>query len=122
MKTKHYQFILITALLALALAACGGGGEATAETITVKAQDTFKYDPPTLTAKVGETVNIVLDNEGVLEHNFVITELSVALGPVPGGQTAPGSFTPSQAGAFEYFCDVPGHREAGMVGTLTVNP
>lgn len=120
MKTKDYQFILIAALLALALAACGG--EATAEPITVKAQDTFKYDPPTLSAKVGETVNIVLDNEGVLEHNFVITELNVSLGPVPGGQTAPGSFTPSQAGIFEYFCDVPGHRDAGMVGTLTVNP
>ena len=120
MKTKHFQFILIAALLALTLAACGGSTPPSGT--TVKAMDTFKFDPATLTGKVGETINITLDNEGVLEHNFVITELNVSLGPVPAGQTASGSFTPSAAGAYEYFCDVPGHREAGMVGALTVNP
>jgi plastocyanin len=124
-QAKRVPFIFAAGLLALALAACGGGGGGNgtdAETVTVQALDTFQFDPAALTAGVGQTVNVTLDNEGVLEHNFVIQELGVSLGPVPGGQTASGSFTPASAGSFEYYCDVPGHREAGMVGTLTVNP
>ena len=30
-------------------------------------------------------------------------------------------FTPSAAGEYEFYCTVPGHREAGMVGTLRVS-
>jgi plastocyanin len=126
-QAKRFSFILMAALLALTLAACGGGGGGgtagpNAEDVTVKAMDAFAFDPATLTATVGQTVNVTLDNEGVLEHNFVIDELNVSLGPIPGGQSSSGSFTPSTAGSFEYYCNVPGHREAGMVGTLTVNP
>ena len=120
MKTKRLSFVLTA--LAFALAACGGGNGTSAETVTVKGMDTFRYDPATLTAQVGQVINVTLDNEGVLEHNFVIQEMNVSLGPVAGGQAASGSFTPVTAGAYEYYCDVPGHREAGMVGTLTVNP
>jgi plastocyanin len=123
---KTIKSLLCVALVALVLTACGGGGSNGdgngAESVTVKAMDTFKFDPPTLTAKVGQTVNVTLDNQGVLDHNFVIQELAVSLGPVPGGQTHSGSFTPSAAGTYTYYCDVPGHREAGMEGTLTVNP
>jgi plastocyanin len=122
--TQRRFFILSALVLSLALAACGGGGETPPEgqDVTVQGLDTFRFEPAALTASVGETVNVTLDNEGVLEHNFVLTEFNVALGPIPGGQTASGSFTPTAAGTYEYFCDVPGHREAGMVGTLTVNP
>lgn len=123
---KTLKSILCVMLVALVLSACGGGGGNSdgngAEAVTVKAMDTFKFDPPALTAKVGQTVNVTLDNQGVLDHNFVIQEFSVSLGPVPGGQTQNGSFTPAAAGTYTYYCDVPGHREAGMEGTLTVNP
>src|SRR5687768_3407756 len=97
-KIKHIQFILIAALLALVLTACGGGGATEPAGITVKGLDTFRLDPSTLTGSVGEIMNVTLDNEGVLAHNFVITELNVSLGPVAGGQTTSGSFTPSVAG------------------------
>ncbi len=126
MKTKRLFFAMSTAALALSLAACGGGGAetpgGTGSDVTVQGLDTFRFDPEALTANVGDTVNVTLENAGVLEHNFVLTEFNVSLGPVPGGQSASGSFTPDAAGSYEYFCDVPGHREAGMVGTLTVNP
>ena len=126
MKAKPFVVFAMSALLALALVACGGGGggggSTEAQDATVQGLDSFQFDPATLTAGVGQTVNVTLENAGVLEHNFVIDELNVSLGPVPGGQSASASFTPSTAGSFEYYCDVPGHREAGMVGTLTVNP
>jgi len=107
-------------LAALVLAACGGGGTPSPQAVTVRAQDTFTFDPANLTAQVGQMVEISLENVGVLEHNLVIDEFSVSAGPLQGGQSAPVSFTPSAAGTFTYYCDVPGHREAGMEGTLTV--
>jgi len=114
---------LALALLAMAfLAACGGGGGGGAQDVTVEGLDSFAFNPATLTATVGQTMNVTLDNTGVLEHNFVIDEFSVRLGPIQGGQESSGSFTPDAAGSYTYYCDVPGHREAGMVGTLTVNP
>jgi plastocyanin len=122
-KIKQFGGKLALSLLAVAfLAACGGGGGGGAQDFVVRGQDSFTFDPATLTATVGQTVNVTLDNVGVLEHNFVIDELNVRLGPIQGGQQSSGSFTPDAAGSYTYYCDVPGHREAGMVGTLTVNP
>lgn len=65
-------------------------------------------------------VVVTLPNHGVLEHNFVIDELSIASPLVPGGET--GSLTiNAPAGEYQYYCSVAGHKEAGMVGTLTVS-
>jgi uncharacterized cupredoxin-like copper-binding protein len=36
------------------------------------------------------------------------------------GQSASITFTPSQAGTYQVFCDQPGHQAAGMVGQLVV--
>jgi len=128
-KNKLYLSLsTLTLGAALALSGCNGGSpaaltESPAQTFTVGALDTFKFDPPALTAQVGEEVTVILDNKGVLDHNFVIEEFNVHLGPITGGsKSAPSIFTPTTAGAYVYYCDVPGHREAGMTGTLTVNP
>jgi plastocyanin len=124
-KTRHIGAKLALSLIAVALlVGCGGGGRggSGAQDVTVQGLDSFAFDPATLTASVGQAVNVVFENVGVLEHNFVIDELNVRLGPIQGGQENSGSFTPGAAGSYTYYCDVPGHREAGMVGTLTVNP
>lgn len=122
MRKKHFVVTLGgTVLAGLLLAGCGGGsGTPSAQSVTVKAQDTFAFDPNTLTAQVGQTVEINVENAGVLEHNLVIDELNVSAGPIQGGQSASVSFTPTAAGTLIYYCNVPGHREAGMEGTLTV--
>ncbi len=124
MKASKYLIFFLSLLAALALAACGGSasGANNTQKVTVNAEDTFKFDPPTLTAKVGQSVEVTLDNKGNLEHSFVIDELGVTIGPIQGGQQSTGSFTPNQAGTYTYYCAVPGHKDAGMTGTLTVNP
>jgi uncharacterized cupredoxin-like copper-binding protein len=39
------------------------------------------------------------------------------------GQTNQLEFTPTAAGTYEFWCTVPGHKEAGMIGKLIVgNP
>ncbi|MEI8221751.1 MAG: plastocyanin/azurin family copper-binding protein, partial [bacterium] len=50
-------------------------------------------------------------------HGSAPEAVHVAAGP---GKTGTLTFTPLVAGEFPVACSVPGHKEAGMVGTLTV--
>ena len=117
--------VLLFAIVALAalIAACGpgassGGGTTGAVSVTINASE-FKYDPNTITAKAGQTVNISLVNKGTVKHTFVIDALKVNISADPG-QTATGTFTAPAAGNYQFYCDQPGHKDAGMTGTLTV--
>ena len=110
--------------LSLALAACSSpaGTPASGVSLNVVGSDTFKYEPATLTAKVGQAVTVNLQNTGNLDHSFVIDELSVKLETVKAGTTQSVTFTPGTAGTYTFYCDVPGHKAAGMTGTFTVTP
>jgi plastocyanin len=122
----HKKLFVIAALLvvmALALTACGGGGGAPAPeplNVTLKGQD-IKYDVTTITAKAGQVINVTYINEGALDHTFLIDGMVTEQKAAPG-QTINFSFTAPAAGTYQFYCDVAGHKEAGMVGTLTVNP
>jgi uncharacterized cupredoxin-like copper-binding protein len=87
----------------------------------------LKFNPPTIQAKVGQPLKIVLENKGVIEHDIVFPTIQ-ADKPAASlkalakpGQTATLEFTPTAKGTFEYICTIPGHKEAGMKGTITVN-
>jgi uncharacterized cupredoxin-like copper-binding protein len=125
MNKKHLTILAILAvavIASLSLAACGGGSPAPAPlVVNLKAED-IKYDATTLTAKVGQPVTVNIQNTGALEHSFVIDQFSVKLEHIQAGQTSTITFTPTTAGTYEFYCDVPGHKDAGMKGTLTVNP
>ena len=84
-------------------------------------QGEFKYDKTTLTAKEG-VASLTFANSSQVEHNVTIEN---SAGTTVGGTTtfAGGSHTiriSLKAGTYKFFCSVPGHREAGMEGTLTV--
>ena len=120
---KSLAALALLVIAALTLAACGGGGSPTQAPVIVniKAVD-IKYDVNTITAKVGQPVTVNLQNTGALEHSFVIDQFNVKLEHVQAGQSATATFTPTAAGTYEFYCDVAGHKDAGMKGTLTVNP
>jgi len=67
------------------------------------------------------TVTIKLTNESSLEHNVAVAQGSRQLGVSP---TIKGSETELKldlkAGEYEFYCTIPGHRQAGMEGTLSV--
>ncbi len=121
--------LLVVALVALSalIAACGGStssntnsGAPGAVNVTVTATE-FKFDPATIDAAPGQTVNVTFKNAGTVQHTFVIKEANNFKLTADPGQTVTGSFTaPSTAGNYTYFCDVPGHEQAGMKGTLAV--
>jgi len=77
----------------------------------------FFFAPNTLQAKVGEEVNIDITSTGL--HTFTIDELGVDV-PTQDGITTRVTFTPNKAGTYTYYCAIPGHKEAGQIGTLTV--
>lgn len=73
--------------------------------------------PPTLPA--GE-VELGIWNQGATLHNLVIEELGdEVIIEAAGGETDSAAVT-LEPGQYTYFCSVPGHREAGMVGTVDV--
>jgi nitrite reductase (NO-forming) len=110
--------------LSVALAACSTPAttQAGGVSLNVTGSDSFKYEPATLTAKVGQVVTVNLKNTGNLDHSFVIDELGVKLETVKAGTTQAVTFTPATAGTYTFYCDVPGHKGAGMTGTFTVTP
>lgn len=117
----HLAILTVTVVAVLALAACGGSPTPAPLAVSLKAED-IKYDTTTMTAKVGQPVTVNIQNAGALEHSFVIDQFGVKLEHIQAGQAATITFTPTTAGTYEYYCDVPGHKDAGMKGTLTVNP
>ena len=59
-----------------------------------------------------------LPNQGATLHNFSIDELGISVDIAPGATEEVVINAP--AGEYEYYCNVPGHKPAGMDGTLTV--
>jgi len=79
------------------------------------------FDPTTLEAGAGE-VTINYTNPSEVPHNVAIEDGSetVAQGEtVTGGSSAPATAS-LEPGEYVYYCSIPGHRESGMEGTLTV--
>jgi plastocyanin len=79
------------------------------------------YSKKTLTASAGK-VTIDFTNMSPLDHNMTIESSShkiVGATPTFQGSTKPLTLD-LKPGTYKFFCSVPGHRMAGMEGTLTV--
>jgi plastocyanin len=101
--------------------AAAGGGAGHALSISANPEGQLKYSTSTLTAKAGK-VSIAFTNMAPLSHNLTVASSSGAqLGATEtfqgGSKTLTLNLTP---GTYKFFCTVPGHRAAGMEGTLTV--
>lgn len=93
------------------------GGEAS-DAITMDATITG-FDPASLDVKEGK-VTITYVNLDPMVHDFTIDELGVHV-PVDPDETTTFTFE-ATPGVYTFYCSVPGHREAGMEGTVTVLP
>jgi uncharacterized cupredoxin-like copper-binding protein len=100
-----------------------------------------RFEPGVVEVSVGERVELTLINGGRAEHDVEVAGLAAgAIEKVGGGSShgshdaeivsahaAPGTeaavmFTPTEAGEYEFYCTLPGHKEAGMIGKLIVGP
>jgi uncharacterized cupredoxin-like copper-binding protein len=110
---------------AVAQAAAVTGSSAPADLKIVSTD--LKFTPSTLQAKVGQPIHLVMENKGVIEHDLTLPTIasdkpagSLKLLVKPG-QSGELDFTPTTKGTYEYICTIPGHKAAGMKGTITVS-
>lgn len=89
-----------------------------ARTIEIVARD-FTYNPSEITVRAGEAVNIRVVNQGTVVHDLMIPGIGIHF-MVPVGQSVTSGFKVNRPGEYEFFCGIPGHREAGMIGKITV--
>ena len=69
--------------------------------------------------KKGDKVKITFKNT-LEKHDLTLDEFNVKTKLLGAGEEETVEFTADQAGEFEYYCSVPGHRQAGMKGKLIV--
>jgi plastocyanin len=136
---KKVAALLALVLASVALVACGGSNsessETTGESPATETQGgggstlKFEADPggelayttTSATAKAGKTT-VEFNNPQSLTHDVAIEGAS---GEVVGKTELISSGSDSttvnlKPGTYHFFCTVPGHREAGMEGTLTI--
>jgi plastocyanin len=81
----------------------------------------LSYNTKQLSAKAGP-VTITMANMSPVEHNVTVAQGSTVLGATPTFQAGSRSLTLKlKPGTYTFYCSVPGHRQAGMEGTLTVS-
>lgn len=107
------------------------------KTVNISMLDTLKFDPATVSVKMGQTVKFEITNTGAIVHEFVLgdqamqdqEETAMAGGSMTSGPNAvqlqPGESATvvwkfTVAGPLLYGCHEPGHYAAGMVGTIDV--
>jgi plastocyanin len=97
----------------------GGGGGGGTLTLTADPGGEISFDQTELTVPAGE-VTIELVNESGVPHNVEVEGSGVeeVSDTITEGSTE--LTLTLEAGEYEFYCAVPGHREQGMEGTLTV--
>jgi plastocyanin len=96
-------------------------GATSALTLAADAGGQLKFDTKQLSAKAGR-VTITLSNASPLEHNVAVAEGAKVLGGTPTFASGSRRLTLTlKPGKYTFYCTVPGHRQAGMEGTLNVS-
>ncbi len=101
--------------------ALASGGAANLLTLEANRTGLLEYNTKQLTAKAG-TVTITMANMSPVEHNVTIAQGTTVLGATPTFTGGTRSVTLKlKPGTYTFYCSVPGHRQAGMEGTLKVS-
>lgn len=109
-------------LFASALATAGDGAEPD-RVIEVEATD-FEFSPDQFEVQTGQTVKIVLTNEGNVAHSFSLKHSdgeSQKTEKIQPGDSDSFVFTAEKPGETEFICEVAGHAKIGMKGTIDIS-
>jgi uncharacterized cupredoxin-like copper-binding protein len=114
--------LALVAVAALPLAACGdddddagsGDDDLPAGAVQVVAVSVSGFDEDSYEAAAGE-VTIVFENADSIPHDVVLEDQDFKL-----DEDGEQGTIDLEAGEYTLFCDVPGHRDAGMEASLTI--
>jgi plastocyanin len=97
-----------------------GGGGASNLKVDADPSGALKFDKDKLSAKAG-TVTITMDNPSSVPHAIAVEGNGVDKDGKTVNKGGVSTVTADlKPGTYEFYCPVPGHREGGMKGTLTV--
>ncbi len=102
-------------------ASASGGGSTLTESADPSGQ--LKFTKDSLSAKAGK-VTVHFANMSSLPHNMTIQQGTngKTIGATPTFSGSTKTLTVNlKPGTYTFYCSVPGHRQAGMHGTLTVS-
>lgn len=132
----------------IALVGCGGADDVATDlepspSLSVVGTDRLEFSPAAYVVRADDAIELVLRAEPAVEHDLMVAgaggigsafdqagghshdddemmadDLHIA--HAQAGGEARSLFTISEPGTYEVYCSIPGHREAGMVATLTV--
>ena len=116
-----------------------GDPKKVSRTVEIDMSDRMRFTPAVLTVKRGDTVRFVAKNSGKQMHEMVIGSMKELkehaelmkkhpgmeheepyMAHVEPGKKAEIVWQFTKAGEFNYGCLIPGHFEAGMVGSIKV--
>ena len=102
-----------------ATTAAGSSGAGATTSLEFTSAD-IKFEETEASAAAGE-LHVTLTNDGSIEHAWEIEdhEDDLRLHVATKGDTDEGTIT-LEPGTYTFYCNIPGHRDAGMEGTLTV--
>lgn len=118
--TKFYVALAIIVLLGVGTAVAllmRSSVPNQAEGILLKSHN-MAYSATRLEVQPGEHT-ITLDNADFVPHTFTIDALGINLSVPARGEDQLTYILPP--GTYTFYCDIPGHPEAGMVGELVVD-
>ena len=72
-----------------------------------------------LEATPGQVLGILVTNADPYAHSFDVDALGIHV-PLPPSTTTFVAVKPAAGGPLQFYCGVPGHKDAGMVGTIAV--
>jgi plastocyanin len=76
------------------------------------------FEPSEFSISPDTPTPVAFSNQGAALHNFTIDELAIDVDVEPASTEDTDINAPQ--GTYTFYCNVPGHRDAGMEGTLTV--
>lgn len=79
----------------------------------------FYFTPNKITVNQGDKVIINFISQNGM-HDFMIDAFKVRTPIMQQGQIFITSFRADKKGIYQYYCNIPGHKEMGMKGTLIV--
>ncbi|MEQ1597175.1 MAG: cupredoxin family protein [Casimicrobium sp.] len=116
-----------------------GDAKAVKRTVTLSMTDNMRFTPALIEVKQGETIKLVMKNDGKQMHELVIgskkeldehAALMIKfpnmehdepyMAHVAAGKTGEIIWNFNKAGEFDFACLIAGHYQAGMVGKIKV--
>ncbi|MBA3380230.1 MAG: cupredoxin domain-containing protein [Chloroflexia bacterium] len=77
------------------------------------------FEPKAFTIPAHTGITLQVMNSGMIPHDVTIDQLDVKSDLLSGGESTTVTIN-AAPGTYQFYCSVPGHKQAGMTGTLTV--